>query len=186
VPPVIDPRDWDRLFAPKARRRGGPLRALAHLLVFGTVLLVLGGGGFVAVRFGLEQSQANATMTAEALSTQQAVAAATRTARSIAETATTAALLPSETPTVEEPTLGRGTVVAGGNLRREPVVADETVMGQICPGDELVFLEETTLASGAVWYRIRLTALAADCTPQRMALGSEGWASSTLLSPPSP
>lgn len=186
MPPINDPRDWERLFRPNAQRRGGPLRALGIVLLLGTVLIVVGGGGTFAVRYGLEQSRINAALTAEAVGTQQAAIIATRTARSIAQTATTAALLLAETPTAEGPSLGRGTVVAGGNLRREPVVADETVLGQICPGDELVFLEQTTLASGAVWYRIRLTALAADCTPQRMGLDSEGWASSTLLSAPSP
>lgn len=189
MPPIIDPRDWERYFRPNAPRRGGPLRALANLLILGVVVGLLGGGGFFAVSVGLERARESGAQTAEAGETQRAAAFATRTARALSNTATTAALLQAVTPTaplpVEAP-LGRGNVINGGNLRSEPVVADYTVLGQICPGDGLAFLERITTPTGAVWYRIRLTSLAADCTPQRMALGSEGWASSTLLSEPVP
>ncbi|MFV9506379.1 MAG: SH3 domain-containing protein [Oscillochloridaceae bacterium umkhey_bin13] len=189
MPPINDPRDWDRLFRPNAQRRGGPLRALANVLIMGTVVALLGGGGFFAVRFGLERTRESAALTAEAGATQQAMAIATRTARALSSTATAAAILQAETaivlPEVVAP-LGRGSVINGGNLRSEPVVADNTILGQICPGDELAFLERITTPAGAIWYRIRLTSLATDCTSQRMALGSEGWASSTLLSEPAP
>lgn len=186
MPPKADPRDWDRLFRPGAPRRGGPLRALANLLIVGAVLGLLGGGGLFALRFGLERARESAADQAIAIETSNARVITTRTARALASTATAAALA-AATPTVATPTLiGRGSVLAGGNLRSEPVVAPETVIGQICAGDQVDFLEQSTIADGNLWYRIRITQVGANCNPQRVTIGSLGWASSTLLTPPSP
>jgi hypothetical protein len=94
---------------------------------------------------------------------------------------------PATTPTASpEALLGRGSVIGGGNLRREPRVAPETVIGQVCQDDKVDFLEQRTADDGALWYRIRLTAAAGNCTPQRVTVGSVGWASATLLSQPAP
>lgn len=182
MPPRIDPRDWDRYFRPGAPRRGGPLRALANLLLVGATLGLLGGGGFFALRFGLERARAGAVATAYAIETSNAAVIATSTARALASAATSTAVSATPTPTI----LGRGQVLSGGNLRSEPRVAAETVIGQICAGDRVDFLEQSTSADGSRWYRIRVIEVAATCSPQRVSLGSSGWASATLLSEPAP
>jgi hypothetical protein len=184
MPPRVDPRDWDKLFRPGAPRRGGPLRALANVLIVGAVVVLLGGGAFFGLRFGLDRVRASNAATAQAVATSNAVVIATRTARALEATATASVALVA-TPTVAAAVpIGRGSVVAGGNLRSQPVVAPETVIGQICAGDQVDFLEQSTSADGSLWFRIRVTQVVADCTPQRVTLGSLGWASSTLLSPP--
>lgn len=183
MPPRIDPRDWDRYFRPGAARRGGPLRALANLLLVGAAIGLLGGGGFFALRFGLDRAQAGAVATARAIETSNAAFVATSTARTLASAATSTAVDTTPTaPTV----LGRGQVLSGGNLRSEPRVAAETVIGQICAGDQIEFLEQRTAADGSLWYRIRVIEVATNCSPQRVSLGSRGWASATLLSEPAP
>ncbi|NTU82537.1 MAG: SH3 domain-containing protein [Chloroflexales bacterium] len=185
MPPKADPRDWDRLFRPKAPRRGGPLRALANLLLVGAGVGLLAGGAFFAIRFGLERARTTNAATAQAIETSNAAVIATRTARALEDTATAAVVL-AATPTApsDAPPIGRGSVVAGGNLRSQPLVSPETVIGQICAGDLVDFLEQSITDDGSLWYRIRITQVAGDCTAQRVSLGSLGWASSTLLSPP--
>lgn len=185
MPPKADPRDWDRLFRPGNPRRGGPLRALSNLLLVGVVLALLIGGTFFGLRFGIDRIRQNNAITAQAIATRNASMLVTRTARAVQAT-TTAGVAAVATPTAPlAPVLiGRGSVLAGGNLRSQPVVSAETVIGQICAGDQIDFLEQNTGADGAIWYRIRVTQVAGECTPQRVTLGSLGWASSTLLSPP--
>jgi len=184
VPPRANPRDWERYFGPGApRRRGGPLRALANLLIAGTALALLVGGGLFAVRFGLERARVSASATISAVETSNAAVLATRTARALI-TATAEATPISGTPA--SALIGRGTVLAGGNLRSEPRIAPETVIGQICPGDGVEFLEQRITTDGSTWYRIRVTASSGACTPQRVSVGSLGWASATLLSEPLP
>lgn len=187
MPPRIDPRDWDRLFRPGAPRRGGPLRALANVLIVGAVVGLVGGGAFFGLRFGLDRVREGNAATAQAVATNNARVIATRTARALEASATVVAVA-AATPTApaEVVVIGRGSVVAGGNLRSQPVVAPETVLGQICAGDQIDFLEQSTAADGSTWYRIRVTQAAGNCTPQRVTIGSLGWASSTLLSPPGP
>ncbi len=180
MPPRARPQDWERYFGPGAPRRGGPLRALANLLIAGTALTLLVGGGLVAVRFGLERARVSAGATASAIETSNAAVLATRTARALASA--TPPLSSTPVPAI----IGRGSVLAGGNLRSEPRIATETVIGQICPGDAIEFLEQRTAADGATWYRIRVIASGGECSPQRVSVGSLGWASATLLSEPAP
>ncbi|RRR71713.1 MAG: SH3 domain-containing protein [Candidatus Viridilinea halotolerans] len=186
MPPRVDPRDWDRLFRPGAPKRGGPLRALINLVIVGAIFSLLGGGAIFAFSFGIETTRMNnaATATAAVTATARAVAAATA---SVANTATAAALAlatptPDPTPTLEA--IGMGSVTNGGNLRSEPVVAPETVIGQICPGDQFAFLEERLFGADVRWYRIAILVTAEDCTPERVPVGTEGWASGLLLTPP--
>jgi hypothetical protein len=192
LPPKVSPNDWDRLFRPGAPRRGGPLRALANLLLVGAAVGLLGGGGFFALRFGLDRAQESAARTAEQIQTTNAQVVASRTARTIEEgtatagAAAAAAVTAEPTPTAELQVIGTGSVLAGGNLRSEPLLAPETVIGQVCAGDQVDFLEQRTADDGALWYRIRVTATGGDCSAQRVTIGSLGWASSTLLSPPTP
>ncbi|HMQ32355.1 MAG TPA: SH3 domain-containing protein [Chloroflexaceae bacterium] len=186
MPPRVDPRDWDRHFRPGAPRRGGPLRALANVLLIGSAVALLGGGAFFGLRFGIDRVRANNAATAVAVQTSNAVVLAARTARALEATSTAAAVVVAPTPTAPPAAapIGRGSVIAGGNLRSQPVVSPETVIGQVCAGDEVDFLEQSTAADGSLWYRIRVTEVSGACTPQRVTLGSLGWASSTLLSPP--
>lgn len=187
MPPKADPRDWDRLFRPGAPRRGGPLRALANVLLLFVVLGLVGGAAFFALRFGLEQARENATATEHAIETANAGVMATRTARALEATATTAAVASAPTPeTAQLTVIGRGTVLAGGNLRSEPVVSPDTIIGQICAGDAIEFIDQRTLDDGSLWYRIRITTAPESCSAQRVTVGSLGWASSSLLSAPTP
>lgn len=186
MPPKIDPRDWDRHFRAGATRRGGPLRAVANLLLFGVTLAILGGATFFAWNFGRERARENAAANARMVETSNAAVIATRTSRALATSEAVPTVAPA-TPTVApEAAIGRGSVIGGGNLRSEPVVAPETVIGQVCAGDQVDFLEQRTAADGALWYRIRLTVAAGGCNPQRVTVGSIGWASATLLSQPAP
>jgi hypothetical protein len=71
-------------------------------------------------------------------------------------------------------------IAQGGNIRSEPSLANDTIIGQVCPGDGIEVLEERTV-DGTRWYRIRVTSLAADCVPQHVAEDTEGWVSNVLL-----
>lgn len=83
------------------------------------------------------------------------------------------------------PSLGIGVVANGGNLRKEPRIAPETVIGQIWTGDEITFLEQSDV-DGQVWFRIRVTKAADNRGGQGVPVGTDGWASATLLSQPTP
>jgi hypothetical protein len=115
------------------------------------------------------------TQTAQAVAQAQARATATRVAQ-LTATATR--------PTVE-PGIGAGTVTRGGNLRKEPRVAPDTVIGLIWPGDQITFLEQRDVG-GQAWYRIRIAKEADNRGGPGVAVGVDGWASATLLSPPAP
>lgn len=100
-----------------------------------------------------------------------------------------ATLAPISTLTVNTPKptpsamLVLGTIVNGGNLRIKPQIDASTVIGQVCPGDTVAILEQTSIRTQA-WYRIQVTALAGNCDPQRIAIHQEGWLSSTLIRAP--
>jgi hypothetical protein len=71
----------------------------------------------------------------------------------------------------------------GGNLRNAPQISDNTVMGQVCPGDRVVVLEEQQ-SGGVLWKRVRVETTSIDCHPQRVPVGTEGWLSDVLLNWP--
>jgi hypothetical protein len=77
-----------------------------------------------------------------------------------------------------------GQVIKGGNLRSEPRVVPATIIGHICIHDSVAFVAQQTVGK-ALWYRIRVTERKADCTAKQVAIGTEGWVSSILLSEPS-
>jgi hypothetical protein len=151
---------------------------------------ILGGATFFAWNFGRDRARRSAATNASQIETSNAAVITTRTAKSLEATAvsaTSAAVAIGTTPTaLPEALLGRGSVTNGGNLRREPVVAPETVIGQVCVGDKIDFLEARTLPDGALWYRIRISEAGGTCTAQRVTVGSVGWASATLLTKPAP
>jgi hypothetical protein len=165
-------------------------------LIFGIVLGLLGVGGVFAFGRYQEQqeiirqtavAQATSAVFSAATSTVQtavAIAGATATREAlVARLTATAGAKIVTTPTAPPAALGVGTVLAGGNLRKEPRVAPETVVGLISPGDEVAFLEQTQ-ANGSTWFHIRITKGGPNRAEPAAPVGADGWASSTLLSPP--
>jgi hypothetical protein len=170
VPSKIRPDDWDRLFAPNAPRRGGPLRALLNIVIAIVVIALIGAGTVYAINYRQERfAQAVATATAFA-----PTAAAERTATALAvqnatatlvtaRTATALAKLP--TPTPEGGLAAR--VANGGNVREAPI--NGKPLDQVNAGEGIRLLEKTT--DGA-WFKITYTRNGATIT---------GWVSRTLL-----
>jgi hypothetical protein len=151
--------DWDRLFSPHAPRRRGPI-ALFITMTLGLCFLgvVMVGSGFGARKYG-EYIDARALTATPLWREYYAQQTATAQAQSITPT-------PAET---------RASVVNGGNLRSEPRIAPETIVGQVAPGDVVVLLEQRTVET-AVWHRVRVA------EPKgALAAGTEGWISETLL-----
>jgi hypothetical protein len=71
--------------------------------------------------------------------------------------------------------------VALSNLRTEPRIAPETSIGVACAGDRALVFEQRRVPE-FVWYRMRITAIAdEDCSPERVAVGTEGWMAGVLL-----
>ncbi|HJZ47679.1 MAG TPA: SH3 domain-containing protein, partial [Roseiflexaceae bacterium] len=67
MPSKIRPDDWDRLFAPNAPRRGGPLRALINIVIAVAVIALLSAGTVYAINYRQERfAQTVATATAYA------------------------------------------------------------------------------------------------------------------------
>jgi hypothetical protein len=108
-------------------------------------------------------------------------ATAAPTAETPAQATPTQAPAAQATPT-QAPADAQGSaqVINGGNLRSEPRIAPDTVIGQVCPGDTAEVLQQQQ-AAGILWYRIRIATTAVDCHPERVATGTEGWLSSILL-----
>jgi hypothetical protein len=154
--------DWDRLFSPDARRRRGPIALFITMtlaLCFLGVVMV--GSGFGARKYG-EYVEARALTATPMWREYYAQQTATAQAQQITPVATT----PPET---------RANIVNGGNLRSEPRIAPETVVGQVGSGAVVVLLEQRTVET-AVWHRVRVV------EPKgALAVGTEGWISETLL-----
>lgn len=154
--------DWDRLFNPAAPRRRGPIALFITVsLVICFLGVVMLGSGFGANKYG-EYIEARA-LTATPLWKEYY---AQQTATAQAQNATPVAQAPAET---------RANVVNGGNLRSEPRIAPETIVGQVTPGDVLVLLENRTVES-SVWHRVRVVEPKGG-----LSAGTEGWINETLL-----
>ncbi|GAB4112390.1 MAG: SH3 domain-containing protein [Roseiflexaceae bacterium] len=189
MPSKIDPNDWDRLFAPNAPRRVGPLAVLIQIVVTVGVLGGIAYGGVTAVQYRNDQvatatavmvafNQTNgplATATAEAEANERATIVAVPTLTAEARAAA---------PTVP-PSLGRSTVTLGGNLRSEPILANETVIGLVAVGDTLEVLRERDV-NGQRWFYVRILAIAPQREPNAVAVDTEGWVSATLVTEPAP
>jgi hypothetical protein len=170
VPSKIRPDDWDRLFAPNAPRRGGPLRALLNILIAVAVIALIGAGTLYAVNFRQQRfAQAVATATAFA-PTAAAASAATALAQQqatatlvTARTATAVAKLPTPTP---EGGLS-ATVANGGNVREAPV--NGRPLDQVNAGEAIRLVAKNADSS---WFKI---------TYARNGATISGWVSRTLL-----
>jgi hypothetical protein len=86
------------------------------------------------------------------------------------------------TPTPVLPPVGEAAVVA--NLRSEPQIRPNTVIGKLCPGDTLNYLTIQKIGS-ELWYSVEVTAIGAACDPQHVAVGATGWARSDVVPVPS-
>ncbi len=189
MPPTMRPDDWDRLFAPNAPRRGGPLRALANVLIALVLVGLMAGGGVFLINARNRQiASANATATAVAPTIAAYLTATAQTqtrveaTRAALRTATVTARTPQATAEVA---LGLGVVTRSGNIRSAPSLDSQTIIGQVWAGDQVVFLEQRQVGD-VTWFRVRLARPADNRGGAGVAPGTVGWASSVLLSPPTP
>ena len=166
MPSKIRPDDWDRLFAPNAPRRGGPLRVLVNVIVTLVILATLSGGAVFAINYRQQQFRvAAATATVVAATVYPArtataiVEAQTATARVAQRTAT--AIAKQATPT---PSALTATVFNGGNVREAPVSGRP--IDQVNASETVQLLAKN--ADGS-WYQIKT------------ARNVTGWVSQTLL-----
>lgn len=145
--------------------------------------LVLTLGAIVVLLFACIGSQGSRSATRSISSPPAAVAQApskTATPRPRATIAPTRQPDPTATPPA--PPVGEAAVVA--NLRSEPRIADETVVGKLCPGDVLDYLT-TQHVGDTQWFFVRVASTAGDCDGGRVAIGAEGWAAASVVSEPS-
>lgn len=167
MPSKIRPDDWDRLFAPNAPRRGGPLRALGITLAAMVVLALLGVGGMFATNLRQQRfAQAVATATSAA-----ATAIPQRTAAALVEQNATATLVAARAATAtaqQQPAVLTASVTNGGNVRQAPV--DGAPLDQVSAGEVVQLLEKN---ADGTWYKITYTR--AGQAP------IIGWISKTLL-----
>ena len=166
MPSKIRTDDWDRLFAPHAPRRGGPLRALVNVLIAALVIALLGAGVTYAMRYRAEQTaRAVATATAYA---PTAASIRTATAQALANVTATAEARRTATAIARQPTAQPAALTAavfnGGNVRERPI--NGRPLDQINAGETVQLLGKT--ADGN-WYRV---------TTVRNVTG---WVSRTLL-----
>ena len=170
MPSKIRPDDWDRLFAPNARRRGGPLRAL--MIILGTVVVIaLLGAGTV---YGLNYRQERFAREAATAAAYAPTAAAIRTATAVVYEQATATLVTALTATAQAklatPTPAAGlaaTVANGGNVREAPI--NGRPLDQVNAGETVQLLAKT---QDGRWLKITYARNGATIT---------GWVSRTLL-----
>lgn len=154
--------DWDYFFGPHAPRRKGPIALFVTLtLVLVFVVALYMGGSFGLRRY--DRYVAAQALTATPLWAQYYVQ---QTA-----TAQAAAVTPTPAPT----SAATATVNAVSNLRSEPRIAPETVLGQMAAGDVVIILENRAVGA-ATWFRVRV-----QTTTGALAPNTEGWISSTLI-----
>ncbi|NJL05873.1 MAG: hypothetical protein HC911_13405 [Chloroflexaceae bacterium] len=79
----------------------------------------------------------------------------------------------------------RALVANGGNLRSEPRLADETILAQVCPADELAILAEEQ-AADIRWVQVEVLQITGDCSDTRAQPAMIGWLSSVLVGPVTP
>lgn len=160
MPNKLHSSDWERNFGSNARRRRGPIALFVTLTLVLSFLAIMA----IGARFGVDRYR-------------QSVVAQSLTATPLWEkyyadqTATALAKAPTAAPT-SQTTLN---VARPGNLRSEPRIAPETIVGEVAAGDTLAVIESRTVED-QLWYHVRLNNPAAQ----------EGWVNSALVAPPAP
>lgn len=170
MPSKTRPDDWDQLFAPRAPRRGGPLRALANILIAILILALVGAGSVFAINLREQRyAQAVATATSAAATafplrtaTAQAQLSATQTIAA-ALTSTAVAKQPTATPQG----LLTARVFNGGNVRAAPISGQR--LDQVSAGEIVQVIEKNR---GGTWFKV---------TYGRDGQTITGWVSKTLL-----
>jgi hypothetical protein len=148
--------DWDYHFGRTARRRRGPIALFVTMtLVLAFLSIMAVGASFGAGRY--REYTAAQSLTATPLWEKYYAD----------QTATAAAKNGQAAPAAQSTT----NVLKVGNMRSEPRVAPETVIGQVAAGDVATVLETRTVEN-SVWYRVRIN-----------GSGQEGWISSILVAP---
>lgn len=77
------------------------------------------------------------------------------------------------------------TILRGGNLRSEPRLGEDTLLGLLWPGDRVAVYEQRAVGATS-WLRVQLEQPAAGRGGQGAAAGAGGWISALLLSPAPP
>lgn len=166
MPHKAHPTDWDRIMSPQARPRRGPF----GLLIIGALTVAFVAFITYSAGFGLrqyQQRQISLALTATPLWAEY-YAQQTATALAGSKPATTAA---PATETI-------GSVNGTANLRSEPRIAPETVLGLMQAGDQAAVLQTETI-DGQSWHRVRIIRTGGVLSP-----GTEGWINGALLSLP--
>jgi Tfp pilus assembly protein PilX len=170
MPSKIRPDDWDRLFAPNARRRGGPLRALVNILLAVLLVALLGAGTVFALNFR-EQRVAQSYATATAFAPTAAAARAATAQVKQGATATIVAALTgtaiAKLPTATPEGILTATVGNGGNVREAPVSGRP--LDQVHAGEIVQLLGKNQDGN---WFKISYGRNGKTVT---------GWVSKTLL-----
>ncbi|MEO7910657.1 MAG: hypothetical protein ABIV47_13505 [Roseiflexaceae bacterium] len=167
----------------KKKPRGGG--RLIELAIFGVLVLVVAAvlvfvTGLTSISAFL--SPAAATARPIAIAGGLPTPAPTITRMPVVTPTTVATPVPTAaSATALAPT---GQVLLISYLRTDPRVADDTRQAILCPDDTVEYLKQQTVED-LVWYHVRVAQLAADCNARRAPLGTEGWASSNVVSAPS-
>jgi Tfp pilus assembly protein PilX len=170
VPSKIRPDDWDRLFAPNAPRRGGPLRTLVTILITVAVIALLGVGTVYGLNYRQERFAREAATAAAYAPTDAAIRTATAVIYQQATATLVAALTATAQAKLATPTPAGGlaaTVANGGNVREAPI--NGRPLDQVNAGETVRLLAKT--ADGN-WLKITYARNSATIT---------GWISRTLL-----
>lgn len=166
MPHKAHPSDWDRVMSPQARPRRGPVALLIIMaLTIGFLVFISWSAGHGLRRY--QQYQVALALTATPLWAEY-YAQQTATA----QTGSAATALPAPLPDTI------GSVIGTANLRSEPRVAPETILGVLEAGDRVAVLETHTVED-QVWHRISLRETSGAVAP-----GTEGWINGALLATP--
>lgn len=166
MPKPAHSSDWELFFGPRAPRRKGPIALFVTMTLLLCFVALLGvGTTFGARRY--EQYTVAQALTATPLWKEYY----------IQQTATAQAKA-APTPAPTAPTSPAATVNAVGNLRSEPRIAPQTVLGQLAAGDQVAVLEQQAVAN-ATWYRVRV-----QTTTGALKAATEGWINGSLLTLP--
>jgi len=165
----------------RKKPRGGA--RLIELAIFGVLVLVVAvvlvfvtGMTSLSAFFAPVAPTAPPIALAGGLPTPAPTVTRTPVVTPTALTPPTRAAAPAATPA--------GRVLLISYLRTDPRVADDTRQAILCPDDSVEYVMQQTVED-LVWYRVRVAQLAADCNARRAPIGTEGWASSNVVSAPS-